>query len=325
MTDDTPSGPPVFHEGEIAVQTRAGVAELAAKFGPQFIRRFMQDQHRVFFQSLPFMLVGALDRDGRPWASAVFGNPGFITSPDAQTLVIGGAPLLEEQLALQLGNGAKLGLLGIELPTRRRNRMNGTVAARNGQGLIVQVDQSYGNCPQYIQRHELAWRNGGEPLAGRAMVANTTDKALARHIGGAHTFYIASRSAAMDGGATSGVDVSHRGGKPGFVRVGDDGVLSFPDFSGNRMFNTLGNISIDDRVGMFFPDLVTGHAVFVSGRASIDWDGPRIAEFTGAQRIIDVVPERVVYGLDVLPIAGEFVDAWPMLAETGDWPGTPER
>ena len=319
MTDGLKDVGELFHAGELQIQARDGTAERTAVMAPRVIRDFMPDQHREFYHQLPFILIGAVDGSGQPWATAAFGPQGFITSPDPQTLVIGYQPLMADALKFVLQPGAKIGLLGIEVQTRRRNRMNGHVVSVGQTGLTVRVEQSYGNCPQYIQRRDLQWRDAAS--AGRAVMAKTQDKAVRRIIEEADTFYIASRSAALTEDIKTGVDVSHRGGKPGFVRVGEDGQLSFPDFTGNRMFNTLGNIQADERVGLFFPNFETGEAVFLTGQARIDWDSPRVAAFEGAERVIDIVPERAVFVQDGLPIEGTFVDQWPMLEKTGEWPG----
>ena len=322
MTENTlPEASTAFHEGELAVQARVGVPDQAARMRARAIRPFMPDQHRAFYGQLPFMVTGALDASGQPWASAAFGPPGFVASPDAQSLIMAGTPVLASQLDMQLAGGHKLGLLGIELQTRRRNRVNTEITANNAQGLVLKVDQSFGNCPQYIQTRDLAWREDGADLSGvaPAVEANATDKVPRRIITGSDMFFIASRTAEISSDARTGTDVSHRGGKPGFVRVSEEGVLSFPDFSGNMFFNTLGNIQSDPRVGLFFPDFATGDAVFVAGKAHVEWDGPNVNAFEGAERLVHVAAQRTVLAKGALPVVGKLVEAWPRLEETGAW------
>jgi len=128
-SDELPEAATSFHEAELAVQARVGVPDKAARMRARAIRPFMPDQHRVFFNQLPFMITGALDESGQPWASAAFGPQGFVTSPDPQSLIMGAPPLLGEALGMQIGAGSKLGLVGIELQTRRRNRVNTVVTA----------------------------------------------------------------------------------------------------------------------------------------------------------------------------------------------------
>lgn len=326
MTDNTlPEASSAFHDGELAVQARLGVPDQAARMRARAIRPFMPDQHRVFYGQLPFMVTGALDASGQPWASAAFGPPGFVSSPDAQSLVMAGVPVLSGQLGMQLRGGHKLGLLGIELQTRRRNRVNTEITANSTHGLILKVDQSFGNCPQYIQVRALDWREGGADFSGvaPAVEAMTTDKVPRALITRADMFFIASRTAEITADPRSGIDASHRGGKPGFVRVAEDGMLSFPDFSGNMFFNTLGNIQSDPRVGLFFPDFASGDAVFVAGRAHVEWGGPDVEAFDGAERFVHIVPERTVLAKQALPIIGQLKEAWPRLEQTGEWASNP--
>ncbi|MFQ6721924.1 pyridoxamine 5'-phosphate oxidase family protein, partial [Bordetella pertussis] len=143
-----------WHGGELAMQERAGARERMAQLGPRVIRDYMPQQHRDFFAQLPFMLLATVDAQGDPWASVLEGPPGFAHSPDERTLRLDAWPAGDDPARAGLAHGAGVGMLGIELSTRRRNRVNGHVAALDGQGFCVAVTQSFGNCPQYIQtRH----------------------------------------------------------------------------------------------------------------------------------------------------------------------------
>jgi hypothetical protein len=117
----------IFHDGELAVQDRAGVRERIGTTAPRFVRAVMPEQHRDFFAHLPTLLVGSLDANRRPCASILFGAPAFVHAPDARHLTIHARPLAGDALREGLAVGAPLGLLGIEPQTRRRNRVNGTV------------------------------------------------------------------------------------------------------------------------------------------------------------------------------------------------------
>ncbi|KAB7615553.1 pyridoxamine 5'-phosphate oxidase [Amylibacter sp. SFDW26] len=308
----------VFHDGELFVQNKLGVTKDVAKFAPRAIRDFMPDQHRLFYQMLPMMIMGALDDQGRPWATAAFGQRGFMHSPDQHTLQIGALPVLHDTLNLQIGAKDKLGFVGIELETRRRNRMNGVVDLVTEHGLTVTVDQSYGNCPQYIQRRDVNLRMLG-PDAQTVTQSKQIDANAKQIIEAADTFFIASRTQEIDGDPRSGIDASHRGGHPGFVKVTEKGHLMFPDFSGNQFYNTLGNIAADGRVGLFIPEFDTGRAVFLTGRAEIIWDGPEVDAFMGAERSVMVNPEAIIVAENVLPIKGDLVEPWPLLKNTGHW------
>ncbi len=140
-----------FHAGERAIQARLGAQEQMDKVGRRVIREFLPEQHRQFFTQLPYVLAGTVDVAGNPWASILVGEPGFLSSPDDRTLRVATKPLFGDPLATTLADGIDIGLLGIELHTRRRNRMNGVVTATHANGFEVIVGQSFGNCPQYIQ------------------------------------------------------------------------------------------------------------------------------------------------------------------------------
>ncbi|MFC3676632.1 pyridoxamine 5'-phosphate oxidase family protein [Ferrovibrio xuzhouensis] len=322
---DTP--PEAFHSGEQALQLLAGSRKRMAQVGNQVIRDFMPDQHRELFTKLPMMLAGSLDAQGRPWASLLVGVPGFVASPDDHTLVISARPAAADPLSEHLAAGMPIGLLGIELATRRRNRMNGHVTEVGDGVFSVQVDQSFGNCPQYIQVRQHRFRDLPETIAAPHAVAAESallSPAATALVRAADTLFIASASAAAGSGPREqGVDVSHRGGRPGFVRVTEEdgrSVLTIPDFSGNLFFNTLGNIAINPRAGLLFVDFATGDLLTLTGTAAVVLDGPEIAAFKGAQRLLRFEPAdggRLIRG--AVPLQWSEPDYAPQLARTGTW------
>lgn len=324
-----PSGPDDgFHEGEQAIQARVGVRERMSEIGSRVIRSYMPEQHRQFFTQLPFLIVGTVDGAGQPWASALAGPAGFVTSPDPGQLAVRALPPTHDPLAQTLVPGASIGLLGLEPHTRRRNRMNGVVGQLDAQGFSVKVSQSFGNCPQYIQAREpefLGADGGAAPALHRA---DQLDHAAMELIGQADTFYIATAHPAAHVHAGTvpngperarGVDVSHRGGKPGFVRVDGPGMLTVPDFSGNFFFNTLGNITIEPCAGLLFIDFLTGDLLQVSVRAEIIWDGAELAGFQGAERLLRLAVTGVRRMPAALPLRWGPATLSPVLARTGDW------
>jgi predicted pyridoxine 5'-phosphate oxidase superfamily flavin-nucleotide-binding protein len=252
-----------WHAGEHEMQARLGMAERMAEIGPLLIRDFMPDQHREFFAQLPFMLIGSVDEHGDAWASVLAGAPGFARSPDPRTLTISADPTATPGLA----PGRAVGLLGIEPHTRRRNRMNGTITSLSNRSLTVAVEQSFGNCPKYIHPRELQPRPPGPSLA--TVRFDGLDAAARTQIAAADTLFVTSYT---DVAGTRQVDISHRGGPAGFVRIDDAGSLVIPDYSGNRFFNTLGNICTQPRVGLLFIDFVTGDLLQIVGIAHISPD-----------------------------------------------------
>jgi len=253
-----------WHAGERRAQALAGSGP-----GGAGIRSFMPEQHRVFFAQLPFMVAATLDETGAPTATLLTGRPGFVQSPDPTTLTI--AASRDDPAGQALVEGAPIGLLGIELHTRRRNRANGRVTAAGPDGLTVQVQQSFGNCPQYIHPREIRTDRRART---DALAFDGLDTPARRQIADADTFFVATSSGAgPDGNGVDqgGVDISHRGGPPGFVRVHGD-VLEIPDYRGNRYFNTLGNLLLEPRSALLFVDFARGEMLQLQGRAEIDWD-----------------------------------------------------
>lgn len=252
----TIEAPSPFHAGERRAQHLAGVAAPT----PLGIRPFMPDQHRDFFALLPYVLVAARDAAGWPVPTMLAGLPGFISSPDATTLRLETPADRGDPVRAMLTPGAAFGLLGIDLSTRRRNRANGHVAAADDRSLTLAVEQSFGNCPQYINLRDATWHGDVEsstqPFVG-------LDDAARAQIGSADTFFVAS-------GSQSGLDISHRGGPKGFVRIEGD-TLVVPDYRGNRFFNTLGNLLLDSRASLLFVDFEHGDTLVVRGRVAIDW------------------------------------------------------
>lgn len=318
-----------FHPGELALQERTGVRERIGSTASRFIRAAMPEQHRELFEKLPTLLVGSVDARDRPWASILAGPPGFLHAPDPRRLSVHALPREGDPLQARLAPGIPLGLLGIEPHTRRRNRMNGTVVDVSPRGFTVEVDQSFGNCPQYIQARVPEWvadRRTSSPVERHGAVLAPAARALIRQ---ADTFYIASAAAQARGHAGAhGADVSHRGGKPGFVHASEEAgrtVLLAPDFRGNFLFNTLGNIAANPRAGLLFIDYERGDLLQVTGSASIVWDGPELASFAGAQRLLRVAVDESLWHAAALPLRWSAPQQAPQLAATGNWRAQPAR
>lgn len=308
---------PRFHAGELRVQQRAGVRDDFAQRAGAVIRDRMPDQHRQFFSELPFFLLGALDDAGQPWATVLAGEPGFIAAPDARTLRITGGLLPGDPLQGQLLPGRHVGGLGLVPATRRRNRVNGIIEAADGEVLDIHVLQSFGNCPQYIQQrsHRLEAPRT-PPLVLRSPGLSTQDRALVER---ADTFFIASANLDAGAGAARGVDVSHRGGRPGFVHAGADDTLLAPDFMGNFFFNTPGNLVEYPRAGLLFVDVDQGDLLHLAVEAEIVWEGPLVAAFEGAERLLRFRVREVVRNVGALPLRWGEAQPAAQLARTGTW------
>lgn len=308
-----------FHAGEQAMQARAGVEAQMAQIGPRVMRDHMPDQHREFFGLLPFVVVGSVDAQGQPWASVLAGVPGFMTSPDPTHLQIRARPLPHDPLNATLHDGAPLGLLGIQPHTRRRNRMNGTARLEDG-GFAVEVGQSFGNCPKYIQAREPVWTPEA-PAGHLAYEGPGLDESSRQLIRAADTFFIATAhpNAASGDEPRHGVDVSHRGGAPGFVKLEGD-VLTVPDFMGNHFFNTLGNIAVHPAAGLLFIDFERGDLLYLAVQAKVLWDGAELASYDGALRLLRMRVTHVRRVQGGLPLRWGAAERSPHLEGMGPWP-----
>ena len=306
-----------FHSGEQRAQERMGVREMIEPWARQVIRPFMPDQHREFFANLPYIVLAARDAAGQPWATLLAEAPGFVQTPDDRRIDIAAALDPGDALVGNLNPGTDIALLGIELVSRRRNRANGILHAFTDSGLSIALTQSFGNCPQYI--HPRAWQHVPRSgTASGAVQSNTLDQHMQNLIGTADTFFIASGHRPVDGviapdplveGATAtyGMDVSHRGGQRGFVRVLSDHELVFPDYAGNNHYNTVGNLLEDPRAGLLFVDFDSGDLLQITGRARIDWDSGQHRDYPGAERLIYLNVQSAVR-LEGR-VAGQFSDA----------------
>ena len=311
-----------YHPGEVAVQERAGTRAFAERAGRKLIRDSMPEQHRDFFAMLPYVFMGSLDRQGRPWASVLSGAAGFLRSPDPRQLIVSALPLPGDPARGNLRAGAPVALVGIELHTRRRNRLTGKVDRIDGDGFALRVDQSFGNCPQYIQARAPSGADAPASPAVRVLGSRLDDDS-AGVVGRCDTMFIASASpGAGTDDPVEGVDVNHRGGRPGFVRVemGERGsVLTFPDFVGNAAFNTLGNIALNPRAGLLFIDFRTGDLVTLTGQAEVVWDGPELQGFAGAERLVRVQVEEAFHLAAALPWRWTAPEPAHQVGATGDW------
>lgn len=296
--------PARYHPGEVTAQQRAGLVE-QAELSRGGIGTAVPPPAVAFLDEQPVLFVGAADAHGQMWASLLTGNPGFVRVqdrntglpgvPDGSTLHVAARPVQADPLAAALAQPAQIGTLAIEPATRRRMRLNGR-SRPTPAGLSISAEQVYANCPKYIQQrtpHPAPHR--ATPAVGTVTAA--LDGAQRSLLAGADTFFVATRSA--DGDA----DVSHRGGRPGFVQVLGGTELRWPDYVGNAMMMTLGNLQQDRAAGLLFLDWRTGTTVQLTGTAIVDWDPARAADLPGAQRAVHYHITQVVQIEHASPLA----------------------
>ena len=302
MADDDRYEP--FHAGEIAVQERVGVRPGAKRIG-RSIDAEIAPAAAHFLAQRYTLYVGTLDAGGRPWASQLFGPPGFVGAVDPRTIRIDAAPAPGDPLLENLRADPHIGLLAIDLVTRRRFRVNGTAAVGTDGTIVVTVAQAYGNCPKYIQRREPVEVRPAPPDPTR-VVRHQSLTAIARaQIARADTFFLATAH------PTEGADVSHRGGRPGFVQVASDTRLVWPDYQGNMMFMSLGNVAVHPFAGLLFVDFETGDVLQLTGRAAIDWDAAHAATVPGAERLVTFDVDEMIAAPAASPLRWRLVEASP--------------
>ena len=247
------------------------------KVGEKVIRSCMPDQHREFFAQLPFLLVGSVDHHAQPTASVVTGIPGFISSPGDRFIQIRANILKGDPLAKNLRLHSPLGLLGIQPHTKRRNRMNGWVIEKSEQGILIEVQQSFGNCAKYITERHLEYRSKNS--YGDLQTSGFLSDRQIQLINQADTFFMATAhpQAANPENPEQGVDISHRGGKPGFVTATQTSIR-FPDFSGNFFFNSFGNLKSNSAAGLIFFDFYSGDILQLEAQVNISKGDARDVE-----------------------------------------------
>lgn len=277
--------------GEHTVQDRLGVRDIE-DWARKVVLNYLPQQHRAFHTAQPFLLVSARDEVGRPWVTLLSGSDGFVTSPDPQHLVINAKPTPGDALENAFVADADVGILGIELGTRRRNRVNARVAANDSDSITFRVDQTFGNCPQYIRERE--WQRVDNKPSRLVQRSKQLSSRQRQWIEAADTFFIASGFRGDGDSPTFGMDASHRGGERGFVQVLNDTRVRFPDYSGNNHYNTIGNLVLDPRAGYLFIDFETGTLLQITGKASINWDSAELLEFAGARRLLTLEVGEII-------------------------------
>lgn len=269
-------GPSPYHSGELSVQSRAGRSRQAER-AARTIRGSLTDVLAAFLGMQEMAVAGAADAEGRLWASLLTGPPGFARATGPRSLSLALTPATRRPpLDGSPGDGAfPLGVLFTDLRTRLRLRVNGT-ASRTGRGLSMETEQVFTNCPGQVVKGERRRPPQAGPqysLSGSALTPEQQD-----WIRGAHTFFIATAS------GTGAADASHRGGEPGFVHVASPTELSWPDYPGNSMFMTLGNLELNPRAGLLFVDWESGRSLQLTGTAHVSFSNDaRTVRFTAAR------------------------------------------
>jgi len=270
-----------YHEGELAVQKKAGES-FEAKVNGSMISNEIPFGASGFIAQQRLIIIGTMDSGGGIWTSILFGNPGCVKAINQNQLEIDFSEsvyVFDNHFQANIKDNSNIGILMIELESRRRLRVNGKIAKTSAHKYTVNIDQAYANCPKYIQRRQLITESiARSDVKTTYTTGNKLNDLQKKIISSADTFFVSSAS------PEHGIDASHRGGNPGFVRVLDDGKLLIPDFKGNSMFNTLGNFSVHPFAGLLFIDFHNGKLLQLSGRVRILWDNDDPQKTSGGTR-----------------------------------------
>lgn len=299
-----------FHAGEIQLQTQAGVRKKMDVVAKHLMLDYMTDEHRDFYAGLEYFFLGTAAKDGRPTASLLVGPSGFVSSPDPNTLLITSQQFNEMSNLSNLAIGDCVGVLGIDLSNRRRNRMHGIIAAITANSVSITVKQSYGNCPKYINLRDISKRldPGQSTKTVKRQFLTKEDSDL---IASADTFFIASNVRDGTGEPYEGADINHRGGQAGFVNQSELNSLIIPDYTGNNLFNTLGNLVLNPQAALLFIDFETGDQLHLNGQTSLLEDSHTVEQFPGALRLIIVKIETIERRISVTPLRWSLIETSP--------------
>lgn len=307
-----------WHAGEREMQRRAGVDETLAGLDVRILRNNLSPVQQAFYARLSYAVLGSVDRDGAPWATMIEGSPGFLAAHGSFALDVTLQRQASDPADEGLEQGNAIGMIGIDLATRRRLRMNGHIARWSPGVFRLAIDQSFGNCPKYIQARDASFvpSTDHRPVVVAEALAALDEQALAL-IASSDTFFVASY-VDREGGERQ-VDVSHRGGLPGFMRVEADGVLTVPEFPGNTFYNTLGNFLLNPRAGLWCADFRTGDVLQMTGDVRFGSHGE--GTFLLAEQYWQFVPRRIVRRRNALRQRWMlFEDGWsPDSLDMGTW------
>ncbi|KAJ5548225.1 Riboflavin synthase-like beta-barrel [Penicillium frequentans] len=275
------NGPMPWHDGEDTMHHLLKVPDSDNPSVP-----YLSPRAGDFLQRAPLVALGTLDAEGRPWSTLWGGQAGF-AGPIAESIIglrtlvdSKGDPVVKELLGSQNGTtnedmsspaGKMVSGLAIDLENRLRVKLFGRMMAGSlNDGdvaqaqLVVKIEESLGNCPKYLnKKHIVPAQSAPTILSDTPQLTQAAIELLSR----ADMIFVSSAHGKTD------MDTNHRGGPPGFVRVESNNpsgaVLVYPEYSGNRLYQTLGNLQVNPRAGWVIPDFESGDVLYVTGDTQI--------------------------------------------------------
>lgn len=255
-----------FHAGEALLQAESGIdtdefeLAVAEAFRPE-----LSDSEIRFVGARTFSVAATVDRSGRPWASPLIGAAGeLFTVLDATTVRIGATSSADRAMVDDVRATGELGVLYFDPSRRRRAKSLGRGVVEADGSITYRMHRNFGLCTKYIFKRTHEVGSGIDPAAPATVSRSGLDGGDRRQLAGTDTIFLASHH------VEHGADATHRGGPAGFVQVLDDTTVSLPDYVGNGMFQTFGNLVIDDRVGLLAVDFASGRTLQLTGRGTVE-------------------------------------------------------
>jgi predicted pyridoxine 5'-phosphate oxidase superfamily flavin-nucleotide-binding protein len=297
----------IFHRGERVIQERAGETSLADRNAVVLADTVISGA-RPFIGKQSMVVLGSVDEHGGVWSSIIFGKPGFVHTETGKSIVLeasAGQRDDTDPFWRNIEANQSIGMLFIELGSRRRYRVNGSLIDNRGDAIEVGVIEAYPNCPKYIQRRNLR-DLGAISLPVRMTQGTRVEGDLGAIVHQADTLFVASYHPKF------GADVSHRGGSPGYLNILNENTLRIPDYPGNCLYNTFGNFEVNPHAGLCIPDFPGNRVLQLSGEATLHWDMPDPAGQTGGTlRFWDFKIDRWLLRDTPQRLEWEYLDASP--------------
>ncbi|MEM7543442.1 MAG: pyridoxamine 5'-phosphate oxidase family protein [Pseudomonadota bacterium] len=289
MTDDdnTQTTDPFFHEGEIACQSEAGVDTQAyERLVSRHFTHAVRHSDVAMIAQNTFSVAATIDEQGRPWVSPLVAqSKPLFEIRGAKVIDVSAADIAGDPLVNNIRGSSKLGVLFLDLANRRRAKSMGSAQANGSGSIEYHIERYFGLCPKYIfrRRHSLG-QTPNETSAQRSFEDNRLSEENRTQLAEADTVFLGSYS-------QHGPDATLRGGPRGFISTTDHKTLNIPDYLGNGMFNTLGNLRLDNRLALMNISFRTGETILITGAASVH-EAPKTDEL--AVRTIQLVVDHVI-------------------------------
>lgn len=257
----------IFHDGQLAVQRITGETEIAKSRIPMILSS-IHPRAIPFIQHQVLVFPGSEDSKGNIWLSLLVGERGFIKIPSLQEIRLDLSKITsnrEDIFFKNIESKPTVGLLFHEAARRARYRAWG-IASKEGDQLSFAIRMGYPSCPKHIQRELIEIPKNSKIASSEYQNGTSLGKPEKDWIRNAHTFFIATQTKKGD------IESSHRGGDPGFIEIQENGLLRVPDYLGNSMFSTLGNIYENPKAALLFVDYKKGETLQLSGKAALQFD-----------------------------------------------------